>query len=86
MAAFFTVAIFLAIVYLAIKYRHGRPDDRPRPHPEQLWILEVAWIVIPLALTMVMFFWGAVLYFEIRTPPTDAIELQVVGKQWMWKI
>jgi cytochrome c oxidase subunit 2 len=48
--------------------------------------LEVAWIVIPLALTMVMFFWGAILYFEIRTPPEGAIELQVVGKQWMWKI
>ena len=63
------MAIFIAIVYLAIKYRHGRPEDRPRPHPEQLWILEVAWIVIPLVLTMVMFVWGAVLYFEIRTPP-----------------
>ena len=35
---------------------------------------------------MVMFVWGAALYFEIRTLPTDAIELQVVGKQWMWKI
>jgi cytochrome c oxidase subunit 2 len=35
---------------------------------------------------MVMFFWGAVLYFEMRTMPADAIELQVVGKQWMWKI
>jgi cytochrome c oxidase subunit 2 len=49
-------------------------------------MLEIAWIVIPLALTMVMFFWGAVLYFEIRTPPAGAIELQVVAKQWMWKI
>jgi len=84
--AFFTLAIFLAIVYFAIKYRHGRPKDRPRLRHEQLWMLEIAWIVIPLALTMVMFFWGAKLYFEIRTPPADAIELQVVGKQWMWKI
>jgi cytochrome c oxidase subunit II len=80
------VAIFIAIVYLAIKYRHGRPKDQPHPEPEQLWMLEIAWIVIPLALTMVMFIWGAVLYFEIRTMPEDAIELQVVGKQWMWKI
>ena len=84
--AFFTIAIFVAIVYFAIKYRHGRPAERPRPEPEQLWMLEIAWIVIPLALTMVMFYWGAALYFDIRNPPQDAIELQVVGKQWMWKI
>jgi cytochrome c oxidase subunit 2 len=84
--AFFTIAIFIAIVYFAIKYRRGRPEDRPRPHPEQLWFLEVAWILIPLVLTMVMFFWGAYLFYDIRTPPAGAIELQVVGKQWMWKI
>ena len=83
---FFTVAIFLAIVYFAIKYRHGRPLDRPRPDLHHLWMLEVAWIIIPLILTMVMFFWGAFLYFDIRNPPANAIELQVVGKQWMWKI
>jgi cytochrome c oxidase subunit 2 len=51
-----------------------------------LWILEAAWIVIPLALTMVMFVWGAIAYFEQRVLPSDAIELTVVGKQWMWKI
>jgi cytochrome c oxidase subunit 2 len=85
-SAFFTVAIFLAIVYLAYKYRHGRPKDRPWTHPQQLWWLEALWIAIPLVLTMVMFFWGAWLYFEIRTSPRGAMQLQVVGKQWMWKI
>jgi cytochrome c oxidase subunit II len=85
-SGFFTVAIFIALVYLAVKYRHGKPQDRPRPEAEQLWMLEAAWIFVPLALTMVMFFWGAGLYFDIRTPPAGAIELQVVGKQWMWKV
>jgi cytochrome c oxidase subunit 2 len=81
----FTAAIFIAIVYFAVRFRRSRPD-RPRPRPEQLWFLEVVWIVIPFALTMVMFFWGAALFYHMRTPPDDAIELQVVGKQWMWKI
>jgi cytochrome c oxidase subunit 2 len=35
---------------------------------------------------MVMFVWGAVLYFEMHQPPVDAEEIYVVGKQWMWKI
>jgi cytochrome c oxidase subunit 2 len=37
-------------------------------------------------LTMVMFVWGAVLYFDMQTPPEGAIQMDVVGKQWMWRI
>ena len=33
-----------------------------------------------------MFGWGAQVYFEQYRPPTNAIEVYVVGKQWMWKI
>src|SRR5258705_3145290 len=35
---------------------------------------------------MTMFAWGARLYFEQYRPPQNAIEIYVVGKQWMWKI
>ncbi len=83
---FFTVAIFLAIVGLAFYYRRSAKRASPPGHSGKVWMLEVTWIAIPLCLTMVMFLWGAILYFDIRTMPSDAIEIQVVGKQWMWKI
>jgi cytochrome c oxidase subunit II len=35
---------------------------------------------------MTMFGWGASVYFEQYRPPQNAIEIYVVGKQWMWKI
>src|SRR5439155_11749551 len=35
---------------------------------------------------MVMFAWGAILFFNMRTPPQDAAEVYVVAKQWMWKL
>jgi cytochrome c oxidase subunit 2 len=35
---------------------------------------------------MVIFFWGAVVYFKGRTPPGDSTEVYVVAKQWMWKL
>ena len=35
---------------------------------------------------MVIFFWGAVVYFKGRTPPRDSTEVYVVAKQWMWKL
>ena len=37
------------------------------------------------ALFMVCFVWGALLYFRIYNPPTNAMNIYVVGKQWMWK-
>jgi cytochrome c oxidase subunit 2 len=35
---------------------------------------------------LVMFAWGAQLYFAAQQPPKDAMEVFVTGKQWMWKI
>jgi cytochrome c oxidase subunit 2 len=35
---------------------------------------------------MVMFTWGANIFFKGSRPPDDAIPIYVVGKQWMWKI
>jgi cytochrome c oxidase subunit 2 len=35
---------------------------------------------------MVIFAWGAVVYFQQRTPPRDSTEVYVVAKQWMWKL
>lgn len=84
-ATFFTIAIFIAIVFLALYYRRSAPRNRKPGHSSKIWILEVTWIAIPFLLAMVMFAWGADVYFDIEVPPPDALEIQVVGKQWMWK-
>ena len=34
---------------------------------------------------MVIFVWGAGMYFAMSRPPEDALNIYVVGKQWMWK-
>ena len=35
---------------------------------------------------MVIFFWGASIYASLVRPPADALQVNVVGKQWMWKL
>ena len=35
---------------------------------------------------MVMFLWGAQTFFHMTRPPRGAMEIYVVGKQWMWKV
>jgi cytochrome c oxidase subunit 2 len=82
--AFFTLLIFVMILYLGLKYRRRR-GIVPQP-VKTSWSLELAWTIIPLLLTMVMFAWGAALYVKLEVPPKGAMEINVVGKQWMWKI
>jgi cytochrome c oxidase subunit 2 len=35
---------------------------------------------------MVIFVWGAKLFFVSFDPPPNALEINVVAKQWMWKV
>jgi len=84
-SVFFTLLIFGAIFYFAIRYR--RRSDRELPHPPHSGLtLEIVWTVIPFGLTMVMFTWGAKIFFSESRPPDDAMQVYVVGKQWMWKL
>ncbi len=83
-AGFMTAVIFLAVVGLAIKYRRSR--HRQAQQIEGSLILEITWSTIPLFVMMTFFIWGAVIFFQERTPPADATEVYVVAKQWMWKI
>jgi cytochrome c oxidase subunit II len=84
LAGFVCVAIFTLILVFAIRYRR-----RPGIRAEQIegsTALEITWSVIPLGIFMVIFIWGAVIYFQERTPPRTATEVYVVAKQWMWKL
>ncbi len=84
LSAVTTLAIFAAIALFGLQYRR-RPGVEAHAIEGSL-ILEIAWSVIPLGIFMVVFAWGAVIYFHQRTPPQDSTEIYVVGKQWMWKI
>lgn len=84
-STFFAALICVLIVVFAIKYRRRNEDDRPQAIPGNLR-LEILWTTIPLALTMVTFVWGAKLFFVTYYPPSDALEITVVAKQWMWKV
>ena len=82
---FFSVLIAGLIVRFMLVYRRRSPADVPARVPASL-MLEATWTVIPLGITMVAFFWGAQLYAALQIPPPDALEVHVVGKQWMWKL
>jgi cytochrome c oxidase subunit 2 len=79
-----TVPIFLAITYFALRYRAGRAADRKHGEGRDVKI-ELSWMLIPFALTLAFFLWGAVIFNKEQHPPADAMEIQAIGRQWMWK-
>ena len=83
-SAFFTVGVSGAVLFFAVKYRRRHPEQVGE-HIEGSLPLELAWSIIPTIISMVMFIWGAKLYYEMRRPPAEALQIYAVGKQWMWK-
>jgi cytochrome c oxidase subunit II len=81
---FFGVAISAAVFYFAVKYRR-RSDDEYPAQIEGSMKLELLWIVGPFIIVMIIFWWGAAVYFKVFRPPSDPIDIYVVAKQWMWK-
>jgi len=83
-SVFFSLLIAGLIVYFAIKY-HRRSEDEVTEAVHEPVALELTWTVVPLGLAMVMYVWGASVFFTAVRPPRDALDVYVVGKQWMWK-
>jgi cytochrome c oxidase subunit II len=81
--------IGLTIVILLVTSFSILYSKKRHPVPVQIegsTMLEATWTIIPLGLFLIMFVWGALIYFRVYTPPANAMNIYVVGKQWMWKI
>jgi len=79
-----TIVIFVGLAIFAWKF-----DAKRHPRATQIegsTKLELTWSILPFLVMLVMFGWGADIYYRAQTPPKDAMEIFVTGKQWMWKI
>jgi cytochrome c oxidase subunit 2 len=83
--AFFSLLIAGLIVFFAARYRR-RDDEEVGAAIHGSLALELLWTIIPLGIVMVMFGWGAKVFYDLYRPPVGAMEIFVVGKQWMWKV
>lgn len=82
-------AILLLVVGLllgfAVRYRRGSPAPRG-PMPEVVSReFEIGWTSATLFLFVFLFWWATSIETRSFVPPKDAIEVQVIAKQWMWK-
>jgi cytochrome c oxidase subunit 2 len=79
-----TALLYTILVVFAARYRQ-RPGVKAVPNHGSL-VLELAWSIAPMFVFIAMFLFGAIVFFQERTPPRDATEVYVVAKQWMWKL
>ena len=70
LSVFFSALVFGLVFFFAVKYRRRRRDEWPKKLKEDMR-LEIMWSTIPGVFAMVMFFWGAVLFFDLRQQPAD---------------
>src|ERR1700712_4607815 len=77
--------VLVGSLVLGFSLRYRRQRHPVATQIEGSTLLEATWTIIPLALFLVCFVWGALLYFRIYNPPANSMNIYIVGKQWMWK-
>ncbi|MBX3288735.1 MAG: cytochrome c oxidase subunit II [Acidobacteria bacterium] len=81
----FTIPIVAAIFFFIVKFREREKYATPDEIHGSM-VLETVWSIIPFVISMTIFLGGAVVYYTQYRMPDDAMNVYVVGKQWMWKI
>jgi len=82
--AFFAFLVVVLVTIFAIKYadptgqKVGAPITGSVP-------LEIGWSLIPFIISMGIFVYATVVYFDIVRPPAETLEVYSTGKRWMWR-
>jgi cytochrome c oxidase subunit II len=81
---FSSVLVGVIAVYFMFRYRRTR-EREVTPHIEPTWWFEAACIGVPLGFFLLWFAVGFRDFIIMDTPPAKAMDVYVMGKQWMWK-
>ncbi len=79
---FLLIAITMVMIYFVIRYHRRRNPVSEEVHGHK--VLEIVWTVIPTLIAFGFFWYGWVGYEFIKTPPANALQINVTGRQWSW--
>jgi cytochrome c oxidase subunit 2 len=79
-----STAVGLTAIFFFIRYRR-RSETQTTPHIEPNALVEALFISVPLAFFLLWFFIGYREFVRQQTPPSDSMDVYVMGKKWMWK-
>ena len=82
-----TLILIVLIVCFGLRYRAGSRASRAGgPSQAARQRIEVGWALILLSLFLSLFAWGGGLYLDMYHGRETAMTIEVIGKQWMWKV
>lgn len=82
LSVFFFILVVGAMLYFIKKYPHQ--PGRKTSYITGNHFLEGIWIAVPTLLLLMIFGWGYSVYQSMTQAPSDAYEIRVLGKQWLW--
>ncbi|MEQ8847061.1 c-type cytochrome [Botrimarina sp.] len=77
---FFVLIVGMMIAFIGRYYARPGHNEESTPHHNN--VLEASWSIIPGFLVLGIFGFGFTYYLELRTPPADAYEINVIAKKW----
>ncbi len=83
-SVFCTLGITGVMLFFAVRYRR-RDEPTETPYITHNTGLETVWTVIPSIIVMGVFYYGFTVYREMRTPPANAMEINVKAFSWRWE-
>ena len=78
--------VFALIVIFSARYRRGSSAPRGTLPPLIQHEFEIGWTTATLFAFLMLFWWAGANQIYQLLPPSNAMEIHVVAKQWMWKI
>lgn len=77
------LGVTIAMVVIVIKYRRSRVKIIPQIKGNLK--LEITWVIVPTIISLWMFYEAYDGFTMIRTPPPNAMEVDVIARQWSWE-
>ena len=82
--AFFAVVVVICVIVFAIKYRDKTGEKVGAPITGSI-PLELGWSIVPFFVSMAIFGWATLVFFQIVRPPDQTLQIYSTGKRWMWR-
>ena len=79
------MGIVIAFLYFSFRFKRKEEKEIGSAKSHHNLKLEIVWQVIPFVIFMVAFAWGAILYYEVRRPPENSLEIHVFSQMWNWE-
>ncbi|MGB5994144.1 MAG: cytochrome c oxidase subunit II, partial [Candidatus Deferrimicrobiaceae bacterium] len=83
---FFFLLVEGLLIYFAIKYRKQKgAEGVETPDIRGNFLLETVWILIPSLVVVAFFYYGYIVFRDIRTPSPGATDIHAVSRQWLFE-